>query len=132
MHVHRRLALHLGSLGLLLQLSRLGHDRFLFALVTVDFLEVSGLLVTGGERRTQLGEVLLAALRLVEIPLVGSFGLANRGFVLEKQGVVLRRAPMYPNSAPMVAKIAVMTAIRPAKGSCSARCSASCSCGPWT
>src|SRR6202165_2431895 len=91
MHVHRRLALLLGRLGLFLQLFGLGHDRFLFALVTVDFLEISRLLVAGGQRRSQFGEILLAPLRLIEIPLVGSFGPSNSRFVLEKQRIVLRR-----------------------------------------
>jgi hypothetical protein len=39
-------------------------------------------------------------------------------FVLEHQRVVLRGEPaMYPNSAPIVARIAVITAILPANGS---------------
>src|SRR6266853_1187871 len=47
--------------------------------------------VACGYCRSQFGEVLLAALRLIEIPLVGRFGPSNRRFVLEKQRIVLRR-----------------------------------------
>ncbi len=91
MHMHRRLALQLGCLRLLFQLPGLGHDRFLFALVAIDFLKVSRLLVAGGHCRSQFGEILLTALRLIEVPLVGCFGPSNRRFVLEKQRIVLRR-----------------------------------------
>jgi hypothetical protein len=44
------------------------------------------------ERRAELGEVLLAALGLVEVPLVRGLGLLDRRLVLVQQRVVLRRA----------------------------------------
>src|SRR5262249_29615756 len=69
MVVHLGLALLLGDLARLLELLRVDHDLFLLLLVAVDFLLVLGLLFAGRERRAELGEVLLAALRLIEVPL---------------------------------------------------------------
>src|SRR5436190_2066490 len=65
----------------------------LLLLVALALLQLSGLLIPRGKRRAELGEILLAALRLVEIPLVRSLGLADRGFVREHQCVVLGLAP---------------------------------------
>ena len=48
-------------------------------------------MVGGRQYGAELGQVLLAALRLIEIPLIGRFGLLDRGVVLVEQRVVLRR-----------------------------------------
>jgi hypothetical protein len=66
--VHRRLAFFLGLRRLFLQFLRLGHDLFLLLLVPVDFLLISRLLLAGGQRGAELGQILLRAFGLVEIP----------------------------------------------------------------
>ena len=86
------LALLLGLLAGRVELLRLGHDLVLLLLVALDLRAVLRLLLAAGERGAELREVLLAALRLVEVPLVRRFGLPDRGFVLVQQRVVLRRA----------------------------------------
>ena len=92
MDVHRRFALRFEVGRALLELLRLHHDLLLFLVVAIGFRLVARGLVTGGQHRPQFGKVLLAALRLVEIPLVGRFRAADRRIVLEHERGIARRA----------------------------------------
>src|SRR5665647_903392 len=89
MHVHRGVARRLRALAVRLELLGLLPDVVLLHLVAFDLLPVPRLLLAGGEGRAELSEILLAALRLVKVPLVRRFGLADRRIVLVQQSVVL-------------------------------------------
>ena len=78
--------------GLVLELLGVLLDRVLLALVALDLVDVERLARLGRELDRQLGEVLLAALGLVVVPLVRGFGLLDRRLVLVQAGVGLRQA----------------------------------------
>src|SRR3954454_12654843 len=87
--VHLLLALAVPVQGLGLELVGGELDLRLLALVAVDFLGVHRLLFIRNQHQRQLRQVLLAALGLVVVPLVGCFGLLDRGVVLVQAGIGL-------------------------------------------
>ena len=90
--VHRDVALRFGRLRLILELLRLFHDLGLFVGVAFGLRTKLFGRLAGRKNRAELSQVLLAAFRLVEVPLIGRLGLLDRRVVLVEERFVLRRA----------------------------------------
>src|SRR5258706_13288499 len=94
MHVHLRLGPFVPLLGLGIELARASFDLRLLLLVALGLAREFLRFIAGSQNGAEFGQVLLAALGLVEGPLVGGLGLLDRGVVLEDGRVGLRGAAL--------------------------------------
>ena len=114
MLVHLRFALLVEFDRLLLELLGRQLDLGLLGRVALRFDLEQRLARVIDKLQSKFAQILLVALRLVEVPLIRRFGLLDRRIVLEQAASACVAPAMYEEIDPTVARMAVITASWPA------------------